>query len=91
MSIAAVKPIVRVDPIAIAPVSRIEGTVSRIDRRGKNLYTFEGTELRKSGRGEVAVVSYDGATYRGELVAIAPTRAILHISKCRADHGIAKD
>lgn len=87
MSIAAVKPIVAVAAV-IAPIATIEGSITRIDRRGKSLFTFEGAGLRKSGRGEVATVSHEGKLYRGELVAIAPTRAILHISNSRADHGI---
>ena len=93
MSIAAVTPIVVVDPTVIiaAAISRdavIEGVVSHVDRRGKSLYTFEGTGLHKVGRGDVARVTVEGFTYRGELVAIAPRRAILHISASRADHGI---
>jgi hypothetical protein len=99
MSIAAVKPIVPVATLvaelavvelAVESVSRIEGTITRIDRRGKHLFTFEGTGLRKAGRGEVAVVIHEGTTYRGDLIAIAPKRAILHISNSRSDHGIVK-
>jgi hypothetical protein len=93
MTYAATNPIV-LEPtvlVAAAAVSSdvlIEGAVSHVDRRGKSLYTFEGTGLRKVGRGEVAMVIVGGLTYRGELVAIAPRRAILHISAGRADHGI---
>lgn len=96
MSIAVAKPIVPVEPkaavvtAAIASEVSIEGTVSRVDRRGKALYTFEGAGLKKVGKGEVARVSFEGTTYRGELVAISPRRAILHISASRPDHGITK-
>jgi hypothetical protein len=96
MSIAVVNPIVVVEPtvfVAVAAASSdvvIEGVVSHVDRRGKSLYTFEGTGLRKLGRGDVARVTVEGITYRGELVAIAPRRAILHISASRADHGITR-
>lgn len=92
MSIAAVAPISRAEPAA-APVpafARIEGAVSQLGRRGKNLLTFDGTNLRKVGVGEVVTITHAGTTYRGDLVAISPARAILHISSSRSDHGIVK-
>jgi hypothetical protein len=97
MTYAATNPIVLAEPtllVAAAAVSSdvvIEGVVSHVDRRGKSLYTFEGTGLHKVGRGEVARLTVGGITYRGELVAIAPRRAILHISAGRADHGIMRE
>lgn len=95
MSIAAVNPIVLADPAALAATAAqsdvvIEGVVSRVDRRGKSLFTFEGAGFRKIGRGEVAHLTHDGTTYSGELVAISPRRVIVHISGCRIDHGIVK-
>ena len=89
MSIAAVPPISRVEA-AVPNTARIEGAVSELGRRGKNLFTFEGANLRKVGAGEVVVVAHAGTTYRGDLVAISPCRAILHISSSRSDHGIVK-
>ena len=92
MSIAAAPPIVALaTPAQAAGASthvRIEGTVVRVDRRGKQIFCFEGADLHKVGRGEVATVAFGGSTYRGELIAIAPTRAILHVSNARDDHGI---
>src|SRR3712207_2331333 len=51
----------------------IEGAIARVERRGKSLYCFEGTELRKIGHGELIRVDVDGTRYVGELVAIGPT------------------
>ena len=66
----------------------IEGAIARVERRGKSLFCFEGTELRKIGHGELIRVDVDGTRYVGELVAIGPTRAIVFISGSVADHGI---
>jgi hypothetical protein len=68
--------------------ARIEGTVVRVNRRGKNLFSFEGQNLSKLGRADQVSVEFADTRYTGELVAIAPTRAILQISPAVAGHGI---
>jgi len=69
--------------------ARIEGTVVRVNRRGKTLFCFEGQNLSKLGRAERVSVEFADTCYTGELVAIAPTRAIVQISPVVAGHGIA--
>ena len=68
--------------------ARIEGTVVRVNRRGKTLVCFEGTGLTKIGRGETVKVEFGDLLYSGELVAIGPTRAIVQISPVVFGHGI---
>ena len=66
----------------------IEGLVRRVERRGKQLFCFEGTEIRKSGTGELISVPVGSTRYVGELVAIGPGRAIVFINPADASHGI---
>ena len=68
--------------------ARIEGTVVRVNRRGKHLFCFEGVNLSKLGRAEHVSVEFAENRYTGELVAIGPTRAIVQISPIVAGHGI---
>jgi hypothetical protein len=66
----------------------VEGTITQVERRGKQTYCFEGIDLRKVGRSETIRLEFAETIYTGELVALAPTRAIVLISSHRPDHGI---
>lgn len=66
----------------------IEGQISKVERRGKSLYCFEGVGLHKAGAGDAVQIDIDATRYVGELVAIGPTRAIVFISPCNAAHRI---
>lgn len=68
--------------------ARIQGTVVRVNRRGKHLFTFEGTNLTKLGHSEHVSVEFAENRYTGELVAIGPNRAIVQISPVARGHGI---
>jgi hypothetical protein len=59
--------------------ARIEGNIVRIVSRARHTFCFEGSGLRKVGAGSLVLIDVGEEQYAGELVAISPTRVIVHV------------
>lgn len=68
--------------------ARIEGNIVRVVSKARQTFLFEGAGLHKVGSGQSVRIELDDTRYTGELVAISPSRAILHMSPLVAGHGI---
>ncbi len=61
--------------------ARIEGNIFRILSKARATLCFEGSGLRKTGTGSRVQFDFGNAHYCGELIALSPTRVIVHISE----------
>lgn len=59
--------------------ARIEGNIQRIVSRARATLCFEGSGLRKIGSGSRVQIDFANQHYAGELIAISPTRIVLHV------------
>lgn len=59
--------------------ARIEGNIQRIVSQARATLCFEGSGLRKIGSGSRVQIDFADRHYAGELIAISPTRVIVHV------------
>lgn len=61
--------------------ARIEGQVLRVLSKARHTMCFEGSNLRKVGAGSKVRIDVGPQRFDGDLIAISPTRVIVHVAE----------